>query len=234
MFLFQERLKAGYSLDKTFNAVDLANILKYFFRELPEALMPPGYFQETILRCLLIECSKEHKASVIQMVCLLLSSAHLNTLIYFMQFLNEISRHSNSNKMSVQNLAIVFAPNLMPLSDGSGQRLTSHVQIIEILIENAYNIGVIPFSIQKHIECASNSSAESKNGFSTSQSGKQKRKKRRSGSINRMFTGLRKIVGAFGSTENIEESNEPLLKSTPCLNKKRKVTEQRGFSSKKK
>lgn len=222
------------SLNKSYNAVDLANILKYFFRELPEPLIPPGVFQETILRCLLIECSEEHKVSVIQMVCLLLSSAHLNTLIYFMQFLNEISRHSDSNKMTVKNLAIVFAPSLMPMSDGSGPRLTSHVQIIEILIGNAYNLGIVPFSIQKQIGGGSNMSSDR---LSTSHSGKMKRKKRRSGSLNRMFTGLRKIVGAvgaFGSTENIEESSEPLLRSTPCLNKKRKVDEPKGLSSKKK
>lgn len=46
--------------------------------------------------------------------------------------------------MSAKNLAIIFAPGLMPLNESYGQRLVSHVQIIEILIDNAHEIGLIP------------------------------------------------------------------------------------------
>lgn len=52
-----------------------------------------------------------------------------------------------------------------------------------------------------------------------------------------MFNGLRKMVGAIGSAENLDESDKlPEMTSTPCLNKakKRKVLESSAFSSKKK
>lgn len=52
-----------------------------------------------------------------------------------------------------------------------------------------------------------------------------------------MFNGLRKMVGAIGSAENLDETDELLeIPSTPCLNKskKRKVLEASAFSAKKK
>lgn len=134
----------GFSLDDSCNVIDIASVLKYFFRELPEPLLPPGNFQETILRCLLCKGTQERRIAAIKMVCLLLPNAALNTLIYFMQFLNLVSLHSTSNKMSSKNLAIIFAPGLMPLNESYGQRLVSHVQIIEILIDYAHEIGIIP------------------------------------------------------------------------------------------
>lgn len=91
-------------IDDTSNIIDIANIVKYFFRELPEPLLPPGNFQETILRCLLCKGSSERKVAAIKMVCLLLPTAALNTLVYFMQFLNFVSLHSSENKMSAKNL----------------------------------------------------------------------------------------------------------------------------------
>lgn len=56
-----------------------------------------------------------------------------------------------------------------------------------------------------------------------------------------MFNGFRKIVGAIGSSENLDitppENIEFSNTTTPCLNKsakKRKVLEPQAFSSKKK
>lgn len=51
-----------------------------------------------------------------------------------------------------------------------------------------------------------------------------------------MFNGFRKIVGAIGSTENLDDSHEGEVQSTPCINKskKRKALEAGAFSSKKK
>lgn len=134
----------GIPFDDSCNIIDVASILKYFFRELPEPLLPPGNFQETILRCLLCKGTHERKIAAIKMVCLLLPNAVLNTLVYFMQFLNLVSLHSTANKMSTKNLAIIFAPGLMPINESYGQRLVSHVQIIEILIDNAHELGLIP------------------------------------------------------------------------------------------
>lgn len=51
-----------------------------------------------------------------------------------------------------------------------------------------------------------------------------------------MFNGFRKIVGAMGSSENLDDSHESEVQATPCINKskKRKAMEANAFSSKKK
>lgn len=147
----KEKLEKGIPLDDDCNVIDVASILKYFFRELPEPLLPPGNFQETILRCLLCKGTHERKLNAIKMVCLLLPNASLNVLVYFMQFLNLVSLHSTSNKMSTKNLAIIFAPGLMPINESYGQRLNSHVQIIEYLIDNAHDLGLVPTELLHRI-----------------------------------------------------------------------------------
>lgn len=273
----QEKIDAGISIDSTFNAIDVANILKYFFRELPESLMPPGNFQESILRCLLCKGTPERRVSAIKMVCLLLPTINLNTLVYFMQFLNFVSLYSATNKMSIKNLAIILTPGLMPITENIGQRLVSHVQVIEILIEHAHEIGLVPDQLLARIpNCVlSESSVTDHHNFTMAltnsrrsmgpshlevpQTDVKKKKKRRSGSLTRnyaqnsflifkikliaifpfagMFNGLRKMVGAIGSAENLDETDELLeIPSTPCLNKskKRKVLESSAFSAKKK
>lgn len=184
-------MEYGQTLDHTHNVIDVANILKYFLRELSEALLPPGNFQETILRCLLCKGSNERRITAIKMVCLLLPQRHLNTLVYFMQFLNVVSQHSNQNKMSIKNLAIIFAPGLMPLLENNGQRLVAHVQIIEILIENAYDLGIVPSvilgKIQNIVLAESHEGATAIGITSYSndapRTDSKKKKKRRSGSL---------------------------------------------------
>lgn len=141
----------GIPLDDTCNVIDVASILKYFFRELPDPLLPPGNFQESILRCLLCKGTHDRKIAAIKLVLLLLPNATLNTLVYFMQFLNLVSLHSASNKMSSKNLAIILAPGLMPIIESYGKRLNSHVQVIEILIDNAHDIGLVPAEILNRI-----------------------------------------------------------------------------------
>lgn len=203
-FLFlQERIESGISIDSTINAIDVANILKYFFRELPVPLIPPGNFQESILRCLLCKGTPERRVAAIKMMCLLLPTINLNTLVYFMQFLNFVSLYSATNKMSIKNLAIILTPGLMPITENIGQRLASHVQIIEILIEHAHDIGLVPNNLLARIpNCLlSESSIADQHNFSIAlaksrrsmgpthlevpQTDVKKKKKRRSGSLTR-------------------------------------------------
>ncbi|XP_031634865.1 rho GTPase-activating protein 11A-like [Contarinia nasturtii] len=248
----REKIELGI-WDDSYNVIDIASILKYFFRELPDPLLPPGNFQETILRCLIGKNTNERKISAIKMVCLLLPNVVLNTLVYFMQFLNLVSLHSTSNKMSTKNLAIIFAPGLMPINESYGQRLVSHVQIIEILIDNAHELGLVPSHLQHRLPSLDlptdplnftmfSSGSETRRSIDrvkVPETDIKKKKKRRSGSLTRMFNGFRKIVGATiigTSTENLDDSHENEVQSTPCINKskKRRTLETGAFSSKKK
>lgn len=212
-FGLQDKLEKGHPFDRTHNTIDVANILKYFFRELPDALLPIGNFQETILRCLLCKGSNERRINAIKMVCLLLPQRHLNTLVYFMQFLNAVSQHSQQNKMSIKNLAIIFAPGLMPISENVGQRLISHVQIIEILIEHANDLGMVPSAILGKVQnivladshhhavgsINNGTAADSMSGGNGDApwTESKKKKKRRSGSLTRKCHARRMLSLVF-------------------------------------
>lgn len=242
-FISQANLESGIPLGKSHHVIDVANILKTFFRDLPEPLLPTGNIQEALIRCLL---AGEQKVYDLMITCLLLPPITLNTLAFFLQFLHTVSLNSNVNKMTVENLAIILTPNLMPIAEMIQQRLTSHVKVIQLLIENSHQIGVIPLGILEKLNetvsvvvRSTDSSMMTGGGSSNTD---KKKKKRRSGSLTRMIHGLMKKVGAKGSSECLDKTDEHpdmtmAIAATPCLNKsskKRKVVDGMPFSAKKK
>ncbi|XP_055586231.1 uncharacterized protein LOC129738931 [Uranotaenia lowii] len=236
-------LETGIPLGKSHHVIDVANLLKSFFRDLPEPLLPTGNIQEALIRCLL---SGEHKVYDLMITCLLLPPITLNTMAFFMQFLHTVSLHCSANKMTIENLAIILTPNLMPIAEMVQQRLTTHVKIVQLLIENSHEIGVVPDTILEKLNESNYTMMRIQSvdtGSTTVNTTDKKKKKRRSGSLTRMFHGLRKIVGAIGSSESLDKTDDFLDKesttsgTTPCLNKsskKRKVTDGMPFSAKKK
>ncbi|KAL5285702.1 ARHGAP11A family protein [Megaselia abdita] len=228
-------LEAGLSLGKTHHVIDVANVVKLFFRELPEPLLSQ-HIQESLLRALLIG---EERIKAIMMTCLLLPPLTINTLAFFLQFLKTVADSSAENKMSVENLAIIFTPGLMPFWDISSIRFKNHVKVIQILIENADRIGVLPDSVVDRIfEGQEPPPGRAKSVEILGPAIVSKKKKRRSG----MFNGLRKIVGSIGSSDNLDNTTEnnlsvPSSQMTPCLSKstkKRKIDPMTTFSAKKK
>lgn len=214
--LLQEHLEKGGSIDKSHNVLDVANLLKTFFRELPEPLIPAGAVQEGLLRCLIHFSSYEEKCEALMMLMLLLPPISVNTLAYFLQFLEVIIKNSATNLMSTDNLVKVLTPTLMPVPSNAPQkRLMSHFKVIELLIENANLLGVVPDRMLKKDNLL----------VAPSLTEEQKKKKRRSRSVNRMFNGFRKIVGAIGSSSESLDKSEELLEEDPTAtaakNKKR-------------
>lgn len=201
--LIQEQLENGGSFDKTHTAIEVANLLKTFFRELPEPLIPPGKIQDELLRCMTQFTVYEEKVEAVLMLMLLLPPINVNTLAYFLQFLEVVIKSSSNNLMTIDNLVRVLTPTIMPVpANGPQIRIGSHFKVVELLIENASLLGVIPQKMCKEIQTVPPITDERK-------------KKRRSGSINRVFNGFRsgfgKIVGAMtSSTENLDETDESI------------------------
>ncbi|XP_052902262.1 uncharacterized protein LOC128309823 [Anopheles moucheti] len=230
-------LESGVPLGKSHHVIDVANIIKTFFRDLPEALLPSGNVQEALIRCLL--GGNDDKVHKLMMTCLLLPPLTLNTLAYFMQFLHTVSMHAEKNRMTAENLAIILTPSIMPITESVQQRFNSHVKVMLLLIENSQQIGLIPELILNQLK------EDTGNNVSMALTNvtDKKKKKRRSGSLTRMFNGFKKMVSAIGSSENLDRSDErgendpTMLIGTPCLSKsakKRKVTDGIAFSAKKK
>ncbi|XP_011295969.1 uncharacterized protein LOC105262494 isoform X2 [Musca domestica] len=238
-------LENGIPLGKSHHVIDVANVIKYFFRELPEPLIPT-FIQETMLRALL---AGEKNKKAILLSCLLLPTLTINTLRFFMQFLQTVSLSENANKMSAENLAIILTPGLMPFGDINSRRFINHLKVVQILIENANIIGIVPINIAHKLqpkvtsesELSSITSANSVENINT-----KKKQKRRSD----MFNGFKKLVGsAMGSTEELEKGlqkcntasnilmSDSINPSTPYnkSRKKRKFPEpMSAFSLKKK
>ncbi|KAK0182802.1 hypothetical protein PV327_000900 [Microctonus hyperodae] len=195
------RLDSGNGLGDKYQGIDVANCLKKYFRDLPEPIIPFSY-HDLFVRCGMLKICK---VEAILLACLLLPSVHLNTLVVFMDFLKKVSLHESQNKMSTDNLAKVIGPNIMPLRETTMSamqtRLEAHLTIVKILIENAKRIGVLPKNIMDTIQNDLHLSTELEIERISEDRLKEKKKKHRSGSLTRMFNGLKKIVGKNGSPE---------------------------------
>ncbi|XP_014226529.1 rho GTPase-activating protein 11A-like isoform X2 [Trichogramma pretiosum] len=231
------RLDNGGSLGDKYNPLDVANCFKTFLRSLPEPLIPFSY-HDVFVRCGML---KEKKEEALLMACLLLPPHHLNTLAFIMEFLKTVSQHETQNKMGIDNLARVVGPNIMPLPDTSTivavqTRLEAHLNIIKILIENSEKIGVLPDDVSSAINMDAVGSTDELDIDKSDPSAlfKSKKKKHRSGSLNRMISGLRKMVGKNHSPSGTETQEnhivaEPTTQShTPSVKvgKKRKNNDQ--------
>lgn len=82
------------------NPLDLASLVKQFFRELPDPLLTSRY-HDTFIRTFSIE-PESKRVSAVLMLCLLLPWHHLCVLRFMMSFLKQMSTHSEQNKMDVQ------------------------------------------------------------------------------------------------------------------------------------
>lgn len=180
----QSNLEAGLALGTNHHVIDVANVVKLFFRELPDPLLSP-HIQESLLRALLIG---EERVKAIMMTCLLLPPLTINTLAFFLQFLKTVADNSSENKMSIENLGIIFTPGLMPFWDISSIRFKNHVKVIQILIENADQIGILPNSVVDRIlEVQESHHGRAKSVENLEPAVVSKKKKRRSGSLTRKF-----------------------------------------------
>ncbi|XP_015433267.1 PREDICTED: uncharacterized protein LOC107189286 [Dufourea novaeangliae] len=237
------RLDSGGTLGEKHHAIDVANCLKTFFRDLPEPLIPYTY-HDLFVHCAML---KAYRVEALLLACILLPPHHLNTLAFFMEFLQKVSLYEKQNKMGTDNLAKVIGPNIMPLQEATmsavQMRLELHLIIVKILIENAESIGVLPNRITQAISMETIGSTDNELDISDSHLRfKSRKKKHRSGSLTRMFNGLKKIVGkstvsddgSISDNQRVPENCDPSHASNTKSTKKRKVTERVDPSSTKK
>lgn len=85
--------------------------LKLFLRELPEPVIPFKFFDKYIATCKISDRNsrREETKRLIQAM----PKANKDTLQYLMRHFCKVVEHSNSNRMQVQNIAIVFGPTLL-------------------------------------------------------------------------------------------------------------------------
>ncbi|XP_055131356.1 rho GTPase-activating protein 22 isoform X3 [Symphalangus syndactylus] len=124
--------------DSTTDVHTVASLLKLYLRELPEPVVPFARYED-FLSCaqLLTKDEGEGTLELAKQVSNL-PQANYNLLRYICKFLDEVQAYSNVNKMSVQNLATVFGPNILrpqvedPVTIMEGTSLVQHLMTVLI------------------------------------------------------------------------------------------------------
>ncbi|KAM4613542.1 rho GTPase-activating protein 15 isoform 2-T3 [Polymixia lowei] len=113
----------------------ITGALKLFFRELPEPLVPYGFFTD------IMETVKmaDYWDKVDRLKCLVLNMPPPNhdTLHFMFQHLRRVLEHSDSNRMTTQNIGIVFGPTLMRPEQDNGNMAVNMVyqnQAVELIL----------------------------------------------------------------------------------------------------
>uniref|UniRef100_UPI00398F5582 rho GTPase-activating protein 11A-like isoform X1 n=2 Tax=Pristiophorus japonicus TaxID=55135 RepID=UPI00398F5582 len=134
---------------------DVAGLVKQFFRELPEPVLPVE-LHEAFFRAQ--QLPNDERISATILLSCLLPEKTADTLHYFLHFLKNVSLRSEDNKMDASNLAVVFAPNMFHSGDGSEKitaltekRLHLQAATVHTLIDNFNHIGRVPESVLEKI-----------------------------------------------------------------------------------
>ncbi|XP_033016570.1 rho GTPase-activating protein 24 isoform X3 [Lacerta agilis] len=99
--------------DRNTDVHTVASLLKLYLRELPEPVIPYAKYEDFLSCAKLL--SKEEETGLNELVKQVksLPPVNFNLLKYICRFLDEVQSYSGVNKMSVQNLATVFGPNIL-------------------------------------------------------------------------------------------------------------------------
>ncbi|XP_069014570.1 rho GTPase-activating protein 18 isoform X1 [Embiotoca jacksoni] len=89
---------------------DAASLLKLFIRELPHPLLTVEYFNAFIAVDKLP--TKKQQLQALNLLVLLLPEANRDTLKALMEFFQRVIDHQANNKMTLNNVSVVMAPNI--------------------------------------------------------------------------------------------------------------------------
>ncbi|TMS02309.1 Active breakpoint cluster region-related protein [Larimichthys crocea] len=108
---FDSNLREAVTRLRSAEVNAVSGVLKLYFRELPEPVIPTDLFQ-SLARTLDIQ---DINSRLVSMLSLLHSCPGPNrhTFLYLLHHLQRVSEKQDTNKMSLMNLATVFGPSLL-------------------------------------------------------------------------------------------------------------------------
>ncbi|XP_063746323.1 rho GTPase-activating protein 24 isoform X6 [Eleginops maclovinus] len=101
------------SFDCNTDVHTVASLLKLYLRELPEPVVPFNKYDDFLACAKLLSKDDEMGMKELRKLVENLPRVNYNLLKYICRFLDEVQSYSGVNKMSVQNLATVFGPNIL-------------------------------------------------------------------------------------------------------------------------
>eukprot|EP00823_Brevimastigomonas_motovehiculus_P004844 TRINITY_DN330_c0_g2_i1.p1 TRINITY_DN330_c0_g2~~TRINITY_DN330_c0_g2_i1.p1 ORF type:complete len:981 (+),score=395.08 TRINITY_DN330_c0_g2_i1:75-3017(+) len=137
-----QRLKQVYDygdkLDlKKYNPHSISGVCKLFLRELPVPLLTYELYEP------LVNAVKERQNDKALQLIQTLPSVNKSVLEYILQFLVQVSSFENENKMNDNNLAIVFAPNILRAKvetyDVISKLTPITINVVKLLISDCRN-----------------------------------------------------------------------------------------------
>ncbi|NXG87434.1 RHGBA protein, partial [Stercorarius parasiticus] len=149
----KSKLDQGENCLSTALPCDVAGLLKQFFRELPEPILPL-HLQEGLFKAQ--QLGNEKKTATVLLSCLM-ANRTIEALRYFFNFLRTVSLRSNENRMDSSNLAVIFAPNLLhsseneKMSASTEKKIRLQAAVVQTLIDHAAEIGQVPAFILEKI-----------------------------------------------------------------------------------
>ncbi|XP_053522196.1 rho GTPase-activating protein 11A isoform X2 [Artibeus jamaicensis] len=243
----KEKLDHGDSGLSSALPCDIAGLLKQFFRELPEPILPAD-LHEALFKAQELGTGQKNEATLL--LSCLMPDCTVDTVRYFFNFLRNVSLRCSENKMDSSNLAVIFAPNLLQTSGGhekmstnTEKKLRLQAAVVQTFIDYASDIGHVPDFILEKIPamlgveglCATPSLEGFEEGeYETPIDYKRKRRQ----SVGNFVSGaLSKLK--YNRTPSITPQQERIaqLSESPVIltpNAKRKLpVDSYGFSSKK-
>lgn len=124
--------------DSSTDVHTVASLLKLYIRELPEPIIPFSKYTQFLSCAQLLTKDKERAIIELSKQVKTLPQVNYNLLKYICKFLDEVQLQSNDNKMSVQNLATVFGPNILrprvedPVTMMEGSSQVQHLMTVLI------------------------------------------------------------------------------------------------------
>ncbi|XP_054475071.1 neuroendocrine protein 7B2 [Anoplopoma fimbria] len=147
------KLNRGEGCLTTALPYDVSTLIKQFCRELPEPLFP-SELHAALLKAQALS-SIQDRTSALQLLSCLLSARNSSCLHYMFDFLSKVSQRCTENLMTSSNIAIVFAPCLLPppnKAEMSEERLELRVLVLRTFIENPHLFGVIPKAVMDSMD----------------------------------------------------------------------------------
>ncbi|CAI8501293.1 unnamed protein product [Hanseniaspora opuntiae] len=124
------------------NAIQLAALLKKFFRELPEPLLTTTLYS--------LWTGTMHDLEKAKLVYALLPKYHRNCCEVLFSFLKYVSTFSSGSKMDIHNLGTVFAPNILYSSEENTHADSGiAIQVVEDLIKSNEQMVFVPKTVME-------------------------------------------------------------------------------------
>ncbi|CAG2111722.1 unnamed protein product [Medioppia subpectinata] len=108
----RESTEEIFTVLNKYNIYDICSVLKQFIRELPDPLLTQDLLEAFILVPKITDFLQQ--IQVLNLLILLINDSHRNTLEAILYLFNDIANHEQLNKMTVNNIATIMAPNLFP------------------------------------------------------------------------------------------------------------------------